>query len=299
MFSSINSDYIGCQQQNPTWMKPQEWCFCDTNLCNGKSMSDIKKLNDDYHQYNDHPVNNLDMVSDEEDFESEEVVTTEHEIPRTNTVTTILPWWWWYVHWSTERPRPVNHWWNTKDKPRSSNGKDFNSHNDNENGIKGIREKEEKEKERLRTTRVTQKSGLEQKKTTNWWEAAVIPTGATSADKVHIVKQKVEPTPEKRQNFMCWDCYDDDSSCRETVTVERPYYYVGHVACHATRKCFIRKEKGVTYRGCTDGWQSTSVNYNYVGCRNQTIFDRTVEWCFCDSSLCNTVSINTLRELNA
>ena len=50
----------------------------------------------------------------------------------------------------------------------------------------------------------------------------------------------------------------------------------------------------VTFRGCADGWVSSGVLLDYVGCQTQSMWQRDVEWCFCDASLCNGDSIESI-----
>ncbi|XP_014783635.2 uncharacterized protein LOC106878805 isoform X1 [Octopus bimaculoides] len=262
MFSSIVSDYLGCQEQVPAWMKPQEWCFCDTDLCNGQSMADVKKLNGEIHEFNQDAENPVEMVSDEEEMESEEVDAMEQHVPHSSSsVTTILPWWWWYVHWSTERP----YWMDGKAKHSSNNNNNNNNNRNNKqkiNGIRGIRTKEFEDSP-VKSPKTTQKEGWENSKTTKHsghWEAAAVPTGASAADKVQKVKPKnikqvdkiaggnnleasKNEIEESLSDFFCWDCYDDNPLCGEVVQTPVSYY-VGRVACPITQKCFIRKDNG-------------------------------------------------------
>lgn len=49
------------------------------------------------------------------------------------------------------------------------------------------------------------------------------------------------------------------------------------------------------YRGCADGWKDSSIDYVYVGCKNQSMWGRNVEWCFCSSPYCNVQSMDSLR----
>ena len=54
------------------------------------------------------------------------------------------------------------------------------------------------------------------------------------------------------------------------------------------------------YRGCTDGFSDVpSLEYSYVGCRNQTWNNRNLRWCVCNTSLCNGVSLETMARRSA
>ena len=52
----------------------------------------------------------------------------------------------------------------------------------------------------------------------------------------------------------------------------------------------------VIYRGCADGWTSSSIETDYVGCRVQSMWGRDVEWCFCTESLCNGDSMTRISD---
>ncbi|KAK7485988.1 hypothetical protein BaRGS_00022740 [Batillaria attramentaria] len=95
--------------------------------------------------------------------------------------------------------------------------------------------------------------------------------------------------------FFCWDCYSDSPLCGDSVDTVKAAY-LGKTACGNTQKCFVRNDKGVIYRGCADGWTSSVIDTNYVGCRSQEMWDRTVEWCFCTASLCNGDSMQSIKD---
>jgi len=49
------------------------------------------------------------------------------------------------------------------------------------------------------------------------------------------------------------------------------------------------------YRGCTDGFTDVpSLQYAYVGCRNQTWNNRNLRWCICNTTLCNGDSLEAM-----
>ena len=49
------------------------------------------------------------------------------------------------------------------------------------------------------------------------------------------------------------------------------------------------------YRGCTDGFSDVpSLEYSYVGCRNQTWNNRNLRWCICNTTLCNGDSLEAM-----
>jgi len=49
------------------------------------------------------------------------------------------------------------------------------------------------------------------------------------------------------------------------------------------------------YRGCTDGFTDVpSLEYSYVGCRNQTWNNRNLRWCICNTTLCNGDSLESM-----
>jgi len=49
------------------------------------------------------------------------------------------------------------------------------------------------------------------------------------------------------------------------------------------------------YRGCTDGFTEVpSLEYSYVGCRNQTWNNRNLRWCICNTTLCNGDSLEAM-----
>ena len=49
------------------------------------------------------------------------------------------------------------------------------------------------------------------------------------------------------------------------------------------------------YRGCTDGFSDVpSLEYSYVGCRNQTWNNRNLRWCVCNTTLCNGDSLEAM-----
>jgi len=49
------------------------------------------------------------------------------------------------------------------------------------------------------------------------------------------------------------------------------------------------------YRGCTDGFTDVpSLEYSYVGCRNQSWNNRNLRWCVCNSTLCNGDSLEAM-----
>jgi len=49
------------------------------------------------------------------------------------------------------------------------------------------------------------------------------------------------------------------------------------------------------YRGCTDGFTDVpSLEYSYVGCRNQTWNNRSLRWCICNTTLCNGESLEAI-----
>ncbi|XP_070209056.1 uncharacterized protein [Littorina saxatilis] len=98
-----------------------------------------------------------------------------------------------------------------------------------------------------------------------------------------------------KQEFFCWDCYSDSPLCGESVQIQNANY-LGKTSCSTTNKCFVRKDKGVIYRGCADGWTSSIIDTNYVGCRVQQMWNREVEWCFCTASLCNGDSMSQINE---
>ena len=41
------------------------------------------------------------------------------------------------------------------------------------------------------------------------------------------------------------------------------------------------------YRGCLDGWLEASIDYSYVGCKEQVVAGVLVNLCLCESHLCN------------
>ena len=61
---------------------------------------------------------------------------------------------------------------------------------------------------------------------------------------------------------------------------------------------FVIKFFSELYRGCFDGWQSTRVLSDYVGCRTQIQNGRMSEWCFCDEHLCNEGSMQAMKQLD-
>lgn len=104
MFSSIETNYLGCREQALPWNQPQDWCLCQGNLCNSKSMSDIGgrrgegpqiKLKEDTHRL---PIG---KSGDENSQELQASSTPSSVTPQ------VLPWWWWYVNWSTEKSQAV------------------------------------------------------------------------------------------------------------------------------------------------------------------------------------------------
>lgn len=50
------------------------------------------------------------------------------------------------------------------------------------------------------------------------------------------------------------------------------------------------------YRGCFDGWLKTAVKHNYNGCSVQDVYGTKVEWCFCDTNLCNGRSMEDIGD---
>lgn len=53
----------------------------------------------------------------------------------------------------------------------------------------------------------------------------------------------------------------------------------------------------VIYRGCADGWTSSLIERDYNGCKVQYTWGRPVEWCFCDSHLCNGESLKHIKAM--
>ncbi|XP_046374705.1 uncharacterized protein LOC124147902 [Haliotis rufescens] len=94
--------------------------------------------------------------------------------------------------------------------------------------------------------------------------------------------------------FFCWDCYSDSPLCGTRVDTQKAHY-LGKTPCPSTNKCFVRKQGDVTYRGCADGWTSSVIKHDYVGCRTQMLWGKPVEWCFCTASLCNGDSMDDIK----
>ncbi|CAH1788342.1 unnamed protein product [Owenia fusiformis] len=89
-----------------------------------------------------------------------------------------------------------------------------------------------------------------------------------------------------RKSLTCFACNSVSKHCQFQVTDAR---YLTVTPCNS--KCFVRRDEEVTYRGCFDGWMGGVVEFNYVGCRRQSYHGKVVEWCFCEESRCNGVSL--------